>query len=86
MGRNFTTLNYSSDKLYEICRNHWIVIRMYSDVSMAVKRHFVKTCYKTWVPRIIFGEKDRMSKLWAVIRGTYDGLCFSLRTNDVNIR
>lgn len=77
-GRTYTTINYSAERLYEIYRNHWIIIRMYPEVSDDIKELFITSCYKTWFPRMLLGENNRLAKLWAIIRGTWDGLTYKI--------
>lgn len=78
LGRTYTTINYSPQRLYEIYRNHWIVIRQYPEVASDIKDLFITSCYKTWFPRMLLGEKNRPAKLWAIIRGTWDGLTYKI--------
>ena len=77
-GRTYTTINYSPERLYEIHRNHWISFRRYPEVASGMKKHFFKYSYKTWFPRMLLGEKNRPAKLWAIIRGTWDGLTYKI--------
>ena len=73
-GRVYTTINYSPERLYEIYRNSWRAIRLYPGFSSELRTGFVAVWYKMWVPRLLLGERNRLAKLWAIIRGTLSGL------------
>lgn len=69
----FHVYDYSPERLYDIFRNHILVIRSYPSVSGDLKRMFVKRWVFSRIPRILTGEKDRWKKLRAITRGVRDG-------------
>ena len=69
----FHVYDYSPERLYDIFRNHILVIRSYPSVSGNLKRMFVKRWVFSRIPRILIGEKDGWKKLRAIIRGIRDG-------------
>lgn len=76
-GKTFTTANYAPYRLYDMYRNHWIVIRSYPEYSARLKKRTINS-YKARIPRIILGEKQVLAKIWAIIKGTFAGLTYKI--------
>lgn len=75
-GRKIVTCGYSPFRLEGIFRNHIIAYRMYK--SDYIKK-MIYIYYRHIIPGIIFVDKQKGSKLWAIIKGTYNGLYKKLR-------
>lgn len=73
-GLHFHVYDYPLSRLYEIYRNHWIVIRSYPGRTKTLRRRFIRNFYLHRIPRILLGEKDRFRKLRAIAAGTRAGL------------
>ena len=69
----FYVYDYSPRRLYDIFRNHILVIRTYPSVSSDLRRMFVKRWVFSRIPRILLGEKGRREKLRAIFRGIRAG-------------
>ena len=69
----FYVYDYSPRRLYDIFRNHILVIRTYPSVSSDLRRMFVKRWVFSRIPRILLGEKGRREKLRAILRGIRAG-------------
>ncbi len=78
LGKSFTTANYSPYRLFEMYRNHWIVIRSYPALSAELKARTLHS-YRERLPRIILGEKRPFSKIIAILKGTYAGLTYKIQ-------
>lgn len=76
LGRNFKIYNYSPARLYNIYRNHIIVFKRYPD-ALPLKRMFIKVWIRRRIVRILLGEKQKLHKLSAIIRGIFSGLFYA---------
>lgn len=79
LGRNYTTPGYSPDRLYGICRNHGMVFRKYPQFK-SLRKRFLKIWLWQNPIRILLGEKRKLHKLLAILRGFLDGCLSDNRT------
>lgn len=77
-GKVFTTMNYSPNRLYYIFRNHWIVIKRYPGYIDDLKKSTIESI-SFRIPRILLGEKNKLSKIGAILRGTLAGCFYKAR-------
>ena len=71
-GKQLHLLNYSPSRLYDIYRNHIIIIRKYKDTKV-LKRKFIRFWIINHIFAVIFGEKNKRGKLSAIFRGVLSG-------------
>ena len=76
-GKQLHLLNYSSSRLYEIYRNHIIVIRKYKETKV-LKRNFLRFWMKDHLLAVLLGENNKMEKLCAIFRGVLSGFISSV--------
>lgn len=72
-GKQLHLLNYSPSRLYEIYRNHIIVIRKYKETK-DLKRNFLRFWMNNHLVTVILGENNKWKKLCAICRGVFSGL------------
>lgn len=76
LGRKYTVQNYPPQRLYGIYRNFVIVFRRYK-VRGEVIHNFIESIRQRPV-RILLGEKDKLRKIAAIIRGLVAGMTYRL--------
>lgn len=69
----YTVLNYSPMRLYEMERNHTILLKLFNLPKK--KRRSIIMLYYIRIPfNIIFSEKNKFNKIKAILMGIYDGV------------
>ena len=76
-GKQLHLLNYSPTRLYEIYRNHIIVIRKYKETKV-LKRNFLRFWIKNHLLAVLLGESNKVKKLSAIFRGVFSGITSSV--------
>lgn len=76
-GKQLHLLNYSPSRLYEIYRNHIIVIRKYKETKV-LKRNFLRFWMKNHLLAVLLAENNKMEKLCAIFRGVFSGITSSI--------
>ncbi len=75
--KEYTTNNYSPERLYNLYKSHIIIIRKYKSAK-ALRKVFRVQNYWQRPLRILLGEKDKFKKLGAAIKGIIDGRRYPL--------
>ena len=71
----WTSSNYSVERTYNIVKNHLILWRRYKkDFPKAQKKLIVKKYILYRLIKIVLIEKEKIKKVFAVMRGVFDGL------------
>lgn len=72
-GKSISLLNYSPNRLYEMFRNHVIIIRKYKETKI-LRKKFIHYWLRVRLASILFFESNKLEKVCAVFRGLYSGL------------
>ena len=70
-GKKYIGSNYDQRRLYSIFFSHMLLYRRY---KCAIASHMLMVYFKHFIPRIIFWEGNKMSKILAIFNGIKDGL------------
>ena len=63
--------SYSSQRLYNIYKTHILLLRKYK--SDELKKDFCFYCLRKTPRNVILFEKNKVSKLWAILKGVFVG-------------
>ncbi len=72
LGKEYTFPGYPASRLFDICRNHEIIFRLYPRYS-GFRKRFRRTWYRQVALRIFLGDRDRWQKLTAMMKGFAEG-------------
>ncbi len=75
LGRKIVTCGYSPFRLEGIFRNHIITYRRYNHSPYVLS--LIKVYYRHLIPGIICIDNHKFKKLWAIVKGTFEGMKFS---------
>lgn len=75
LGKKYVTSNYPPNRIYQILRNHIIILRRYK-----VSRKMYQIVFNVYIVKfslkILLGEYDKWSKLYSIYAGVWDGLMY----------
>ena len=78
----FYVYDYSPERLYEIFKNHIIVIRKYGHHARNLKNMFIRRWVLSRIPRIVLGEHNRVKKIKAILKAVRDGFAATVTKPD----
>ena len=76
-GAKFSTLDYSSKRLYEIYKSYIVLWRRF-ELPEELKTQLYHYLFGKWLIKILFGERDRKNKFIQIIKGIRDGFKYKL--------
>lgn len=80
LGRKYVTSNYPPNRLYNILRNHIIILHRYK-VSRRIYHIVFNVYIIKFSLKILLGESNKWNKLHAIYKGIWDGLLYK-KLND----